>query len=104
MCRKIMLTCSETCSTLARPSTVRVLDLLPSSYHDSMPGSSALKPLRRKRLTCGSESSDWLLSEPHVDRKSTRLNSSHRTNSYAVSRLKKQHGLTLHKRTNFIHI
>src|SRR2546425_612833 len=62
MCRRIMLTWSETCSTLARPSTLPVFDLLPRSYHDSMPGSSALKPLRRSRLTCGSESSERLLS------------------------------------------
>src|SRR5947199_2378043 len=62
MYRMIMLTWSETCSTLASPSTLPVFDLLPREYHDSMPGRMALKPLRRSRLTCGSDSHERLLS------------------------------------------
>src|SRR2546423_8387222 len=60
MWRRIMLTCSDTCSTLACPSTLPVFDLLPRSNHDSTPGSSALNPLRLRRTTCGSDKSDRL--------------------------------------------
>src|SRR5919197_1533830 len=61
-----MLTCSETCRTFSIPCIVPVFDLAPRSYHDSMPGSRALKPLRLSRFRCGSESSDRLLSSGKV--------------------------------------
>src|SRR4029453_11699042 len=57
-----MLTWSETCWTFSIPCILPVFDLAPRSYHDSMPGSRALKPLRWSRLRCGSESNDRLLS------------------------------------------
>src|SRR2546430_133585 len=62
MWRRIMLTCSDTCSTLACPSTLPVFDLFPRANHDSTPGSRALNPLRLSRITCGSDRSDRLLS------------------------------------------
>src|SRR5215469_5210789 len=57
---RIMFTCSDTCCTLSRPLFLPVLDLPPRSYHDSMPGSTALNPFALSRCMCGSDSSDRL--------------------------------------------
>src|SRR5207248_9599091 len=75
------------------------------SLHDALPISAATAPASSTRWPvtgsphCGRRCSRWLASTwpgcassptPTVDRKSTRLNSSHRTISYAVFCLKKK--------------
>src|SRR6266403_1289703 len=58
----IKRTCSETCCTFSMPLRLAVFDLFPISYQDSIPGSTALKPLRFKRRRCASDKSERLLS------------------------------------------
>src|SRR5438309_5801692 len=94
------------------PATTEIYTL---SLHDALPIYGARKhpnrtwshkgPLRRRRLPpitpCGWRSKPvWLDSVPITDRKSTRLNSSHSSISYAVFCLKKkktpnQHAYTI---------
>src|SRR5262252_7264472 len=57
---RIMFTCSATCRTLSIPLFLPVLDLPPRSYHDSMPGSTALKPFCFNRFMCASDSRERL--------------------------------------------
>src|SRR5450756_1546352 len=64
--RRIRLTWSDTSLTFSMPVFRPVIDLLPRSYQDSIPGSTALNPFRLSRLRWGSESSDRLLSAMKV--------------------------------------
>src|SRR5437867_10736980 len=65
------------------PATTEIYTL---SLHDALP----IYPLTKKDRTALDFSGLMKLAEKHADRKSTRLNSSHRTISYAVFCLKKK--------------
>ena len=58
----IMLMCSATCCTFSVAFLRPVRDLPPRVYQDSMPGKTAMKPLRASRWTFFSDSNERLLS------------------------------------------